>query len=70
MQKPNRTSLSFFIIIDTEDMSFESFNNNPALRGNTQPQNAGQGMGGILGMGGGHFLKYFDRYGQLTMSGF
>jgi len=45
-------------------MSFESFNNDPALGGNTQPQNAGQGMSG------GHFLKYFDRYGQLTISGF
>jgi len=51
-------------------MSFESFNNDPALGGNTQPQNAGQGMGGSREMGGGHFLKYFDRYGQLTISGF
>jgi len=51
-------------------MSFESFNNDPALGGNAQPQNAGQGMGGSREMGGGHFLKYFDRYGQLTISGF
>ena len=44
--KTNRTSLSFFMIIDTEDMNFESFNNDPAPGGNTQPQNAGRGMGG------------------------
>jgi len=58
------------MIIDTEDMNFESFNNDPAPGGNTQPQNADQGMDGSRGMGGGHFLKYFDRYGQLTISGF
>jgi hypothetical protein len=51
-------------------MSFESFNNDPAFGGNTQPQNAGQSMGVSRGMSGGHFLKYFNRYGQLTISGF